>query len=348
MRAFPTGEIYLVHAIGPDANDNMVTGVTLLVSPDRGETWEPGYQNNQRLQVAFPQADGSLAGIGAFAIPDPPGQARSFIADFQELLKGGRKYTYEPRSVRIEGLPRDVQPLADRGSWRTEVIAHFTFSGDTVDFGDELVATAYLKYVGDDISTSVVFSSKDRGRTWHHLADVAGPADAPGTADGPCEPSMTLLKNGDLMCVMRTSSDKTPLVRSYSSDRGRTWSKPDHLPAWGVYPSLRQLSDGRIALSTGRPGIQLWISNDGGASWDMVDVLEYHNSVFPLPYQILVPYGAGNLSGEQTTAYTELVETAPGRLLLTYDRSPFGWAPVPMNSYERGRIFVLPIEIGEA
>lgn len=349
LRAFPTGELFIAHAIAADANDNMLEGVGFLVSTDRGETWDLRYTIPQRLQIPFPQPDGSLGGLGGNAFPSPPGQARSFVAHFLELLNGGRKYTLEPRSVRIEGLPRDVQPSHDSGSWRTEVIAHFWSSGDTIDFGDELVGTAYLKYVGDAISTNIAIGSSDGGRTWRYLADVAGPDDAPGTQDGPCEASMTRLADGDLMCVMRTSSHKTPLVRSYSSDRGRTWTKADHLPAWGVYPSLRRLSNGRVAISTGRPGIQFWLSTDQrGQSWEMIDVVAHHNAIVPPAQQIGVPTGPGNQTGEQTTAYTMLVEVAPGRLLLAYDRTPFGWAPVPLDSEERSRIYVLPIEIGEA
>ena len=40
-----------------------------------------------------------------------------------------------------------------------------------------------------------------------------------------------------------------------------------------------------------------------------------------------------------------MVEVSPNRLLLVYDRSPFGWGPVPTDSDERSRIYVLPIEV---
>ena len=48
---------------------------------------------------------------------------------------------------------------------------------------------------------------------------------------------------------------------------------------------------------------------------------------------------------DQTTAYTELVEIEPNRLLMAYDRTPFGWQPVPVDSDERGRVFVMPIDV---
>ena len=40
-----------------------------------------------------------------------------------------------------------------------------------------------------------------------------------------------------------------------------------------------------------------------------------------------------------------MIEVSPNRLLLVYDRTPFGWKPVPADSAERGRIYVLPVEI---
>lgn len=36
---------------------------------------------------------------------------------------------------------------------------------------------------------------------------------------------------------------------------------------------------------------------------------------------------------------------AADRLLYIYDRTPFGWKPVPVNSPERSRIYALPVRI---
>jgi len=40
-----------------------------------------------------------------------------------------------------------------------------------------------------------------------------------------------------------------------------------------------------------------------------------------------------------------LVEVEPNRLLMVYDRIPFGWNPVPRGSDERSRVFVFPMRI---
>ena len=47
----------------------------------------------------------------------------------------------------------------------------------------------------------------------------------------------------------------------------------------------------------------------------------------------------------QTTSYTQVVPLVPDRLLYIYDRTPFGWKPVPADSWERNRIYALPIRV---
>ncbi|MSP14404.1 MAG: exo-alpha-sialidase [Chloroflexi bacterium] len=171
---------------------------------------------------------------------------------------------------------------------------------------------------------------------------------SPDMREGPCEPTMIQLANGDLMCIMRTGGGaQWHLIRSYSSDRGQTWSPADRLPAFSVDPTVRQVQNGVIALSAGRPGIYLWLSSDPrGSSWESLDILAHHNGILPSMHHIR-PGKSGRDAEDpyQTTAYTEMVEVAPNRLLLVYDRIPFGWSPVPIDSDERSRIYALTIDI---
>ena len=74
-----------------------------------------------------------------------------------------------------------------------------------------------------------------------------------------------------------------------------------------------------------------------------MDVQAYHNATMGPEHQIRVEYG-GEVQA-QTIAYTDILEVAPNRLWLTYDRTPFGWGPVPIDSEERSRIYILPIDI---
>ncbi|MCW5851078.1 MAG: exo-alpha-sialidase, partial [Anaerolineae bacterium] len=181
-----------------------------------------------------------------------------------------------------------------------------------------------------------------------YLASVASRDDIPGATEGPNETSLVRLADGDIMAVMRVGSGVAqPLVKTYSGDGGRTWSRPERLPAYSVAPCLRRLQNGVLALSTGRPGIYLWLSADPrGDHWESFDILGYHNDVMGPAHQMRPGQGGHHATDPyQTTAYTVMAETTPNRLLLTYDRIPFGWNPVPLDSDERNRIYVLTIDV---
>ncbi|HKG26617.1 MAG TPA: hypothetical protein VKB09_13275, partial [Thermomicrobiales bacterium] len=112
-------------------------------------------------------------------------------------------------------------------------------------------------------------------------------------------------------------------------------------------PCVRRLSTGPFVISTGRPGLDLWFSDDPrGERWQSIDLLEYHNATMDEPHQIRKGRGGSHATqAYQTTSYTEFVEVAPGRILLTYDRVPFGWNPVPLDSEERNRVYVIDVEV---
>ena len=65
-----------------------------------------------------------------------------------------------------------------------------------------------------------------------------------------------------------------------------------------------------------------------------------------LPRDAIVDGNINNLEAVtesvQTTAYTAMVEVAPNRVLLAYDRLPRGWNPIPKG--EKGQIFLLEFE----
>ena len=237
------------------------------------------------------------------------------------------------------------------------------FDGDGLEVDGRLLTTSYLRFRGDEGYSTVVLASEDEGRAWRYLSTVAGPEAIPAhpaggpdvvpesSASGPCEPSMTMLKTGELMCVMRIGSGHDwYLARAYSPDGGRSWSETDLLPACSVEPSLRCLSDGTVVISTGRPGIYLWVSTDPrGQSWQSIDLVAHHNEWASGHELSIVPEPSGaqekRHANDQTTAYTELVEIELNRLLMVYDRTPFAWSPVPVDSDERSRIFAMPIDV---
>ena len=104
-----------------------------------------------------------------------------------------------------------------------------------------------------------------------------------------------------------------------------------------------------FALVTGRPGLDLWISNDPKASsWQRIDLAAYHNHWETDPYcriisfpNTLVRLLRGNTMW-QTSSYTGVVEVAPNKLLVCYDRCP---EIAPSGPRDLSRIYVMPIEI---
>ena len=108
------------------------------------------------------------------------------------------------------------------------------------------------------------------------------------------EPHAIELKDGRLLCVIRTEHQPTEnlswqnaydlftLYQSISSDGGRTWSVPVPLPTRedgeieadkiGAPPHLLRLKDGRLLLSCASRisplGIRIFVSDDEGASWE--------------------------------------------------------------------------------
>jgi len=123
--------------------------------------------------------------------------------------------------------------------------------------------------------------------------------------EGPTEAALCRLKDGRLMCIYRLDSDFT-YGQTWSGDEGRSWTKPVECRGpRSVEPSLAVLKDGTVFLSGGRPGLKLWVNQDGtGEDWQEIDMGKYR-------YNFLKNSG--------TTGYTELAILDESHLLYAYD-----------------------------
>ena len=100
----------------------------------------------------------------------------------------------------------------------------------------DLLTPMYGLFKSDAWGRVIISRSTDQGRTWRYPATVmSGPeelcADLPRQFGGYTEPSLTLLPDGQLLCMLRTQGsalpvDHNPLCVSWSSDLGMTWTKP--------------------------------------------------------------------------------------------------------------------------
>ena len=144
----------------------------------------------------------------------------------------------------------------------------------------DLLGTLYGNLKGDNNwYRTMVLRSKDEGDSWQYHASVAFSSDdpdppLPGQYCGYCEPSMALLSNGQLVCIMRTQGthypgEYRPLYQCWSDDLGKTWTRPvpstPHL--MNIAPVLAVLDNGVVACQHGRPGFHVAFSLDHARTW---------------------------------------------------------------------------------
>jgi len=237
-----------------------------------------------------------------------------------------------------------VQP---EDSWHVGI----TVTGSALTEGSRVLATGHSFTRGqlaqERMFHNVIFASEDGGYTWRYYSTVSefDPAfrGQPGY-EGPNESYMIRLADGDLMNVFRVGGgEHWKLHRSYSHDGGKTWSPADILPAWSVRPAVLRLSNGTIALTTGRPGIYLWVATDPRATqWQQVDLMAYHNEWAPEAALKIGSFMRANQKRYETTSYTGLAETSPNHLVMVYDRDP---ERPPTGPKDLSHVYVLPIEI---
>ena len=134
--------------------------------------------------------------------------------------------------------------------------------------------------------------SKDNGKSW----EIVGPIND-GIEFDAIQPSILELPDGKLMMLARTRQDV--LVQSWSSDKGRTWSKLEAsgLPNPNSGTDAVTLKDGRQLLiynhktksngERGRDILNLAISRDG-KKWTPVMTIENEPSVHGYAYPAII------------------------------------------------------------
>lgn len=351
---FPSGELMVAYSLVADTNQNPTYVSAFQISTDGGRSWGHRYDviPDHQPWIYLPEPDGALLAIPAHLHQDDPEDFRNFHAPFTRFERGGRRLVMEPGGLRVVDCPWAVEMFPGRAP-RSNWIARLKFDGSALRAGNRILATGYLSKVGE-LMRNLLLSSEDGGRTWRYHATIADSSSMPesvrglglghpelGGAEGPSETAMIRLADGDLMAVFRVGSGRSwNLRRAYSSDDGRSWTPAEPIPPYSVEPSMLRIANGTIVLSTGRPGIRLWLSADPrGESWQDVDIVDHHNAWAPDATYAISSYGEGRW---QTSSYTEIVEVSPNRLFLVYDR---GAKPVPAHPGDLTRIFVLPIEV---
>lgn len=309
---------------GDEVIDPFKTTALISRSRDGGLHWgEP--RNGFYGECPLPLADASHL-LMPFYLARGPGGLTGY---FQRFVREVDDVEWIKEGVIVTGWPRP-----DGDNWQKHRMAGFVFNGQTVDLkeGGHL-ATLYGYFMNTKRYALVTADSTD-GRKWKIRSIVADENCKLKGKEGPCEAATCRLKDGRLMCVFRLASN-VPYGQCWSSDEGRTWTEPVAMVGpHSVQPSLAVIKDGVIVLSGGRPGIYLWINMDGtGKDWQQIDVMAHHNTCQPKE----------KISA--SSSYTEVVALDETTLLMIYDRLPFPWKPIPVDSAESNSVWVVRLSL---
>jgi len=136
---------------------------------------------------------------------------------------------------------------------------------------------------------SFVLYSDDNFATWRQSVDSMT---APGR--GAHEPAIVQLKDGRLLCLLRTTTGR--LYRAFSSDEGEHWTKPEptHFPAPDAEPLIVRIpTTGDLMIvwnnvesqsNWPRTPLSTAISNDEGETWGHyqdIDARPAHDAAYP-------------------------------------------------------------------
>jgi hypothetical protein len=302
------------------------------ISKDEGKTWTPltgakgvsGFllPNGDRLQVVTPKA----IKTSELRLPAPVGAANENYSKVKQPLYRHSELPPEVQGVCLSRLAKgstgwvsERAALDDPQALRYSLIDLFpiVWWGDLHIASDRsVIAGIYPGYrLRDDGTVDpkdgvFFYRSTDAGHSWQsqgripYQPDLAADSKA-AERMGFTEPAFEILANGNFLCIARTTDGlgNGPMYSSRSQDEGRTWSTPEVMAPFGVLPRLLRLTNGIVALSSGRPGVQLRFCADGrGKTWTK-------------PIELL-PYN------DETTAvscgYTSLLATGPDRFLIIY------------------------------
>lgn len=351
-----TGELICDFSLDGDKHDAEGGFWGYVISNDKGKTW--GMRNTAGFifrEVAFTRdpalPDGSLMMLGGYPLPSAGDDYRNINASSVSIGNGGKTITLSrdvvvslPKPAARHKMSDTVENFASLGPGKIKEAAFMFFSGTTVSSQDGgWLALMYGKLEGDEFFRTIVVKADRSGKKWQYVSTVAGDeaareslkAEGEVGTEGFTEPNMIRLKDGRLFMALRRGSDNQ-MYKSWSTDDGKSWSKPSSLGFKGVKPAMMEMSNGLVVVSTGRPGpIGVHVSEDAGKTWGhFTPVADY---AVRQKAEAATALNEGHPHRRQSsTCYTGLVEVEPGKLLVVYDHLPYaeGWGLNPADKPE--------------
>ena len=200
--------------------------------------------------------------------------------------------------------------------------------GSVVEIDNTLYMPVFGKRPDSSTFESMLMVSTNEGVNWTKRSTISpfvpGPNLSMGS-EGSSETTLLGLDNGDLLAVFRTGqpfpntnvdATEPSLFFLHSTDRGNSWTTPKMLGVGGVFPLLRKLDDGSVALTYGRYGGKVMFADPTGKRWTTPEV------IYDGP-------GSG---------HTEMRRRNDGKYVFVYDQSGF-YPPPWNNSVPSGYVF---------
>lgn len=273
---------------------------TPMESHDNGLTWQSQSKNYTSVRRGY---NIWLKNGEYLEVNTPPAKdIRNFLFFPKPVYVNGNKYFY-----RYEDLPEELQGIYFyhiKSNGKSEILHSkltdpellrysidslmpIVWWGNIRELSNQsLVAGVYPTFYQDESGSiqpnSVSFYlSNNHGISWETLGKIPfvydGIADRIGDKSFD-EPAFEILSDSTFLCVLR-SGNCSPLYKSFSYDKGKTWTKAKPFTPNGVKPNLIRLNNGVIALVSGRPGIQIRFCLDGyGQIWtDPIDMIPFMN-----------------------------------------------------------------------
>lgn len=272
-----------------------------MISRDKGKTWIPKdrqYTTFARTYSIRTRNGGILRiktpisqDINSFkSFPEPVAQKNEKKYYLLDKLPGNLKsiyFTYQDTENKWKDI---IATINDPGLLRYAINDYMpvVWWGNIKELDNNtLVAGVYPCYYLDDNNNvspciTTFYSSMDGGYSWELLGKIPSLSwteyDQLKGDGGFTEPAFEILADSTFLCVMRTGSS-SPMYKSFSYDKGKTWTKPVPFTPNGEKPQLMLLKNGVLVLSSGYPGVQLRFSFDGkGNEWsDPIDMIPFMN-----------------------------------------------------------------------
>jgi len=326
VHRFASGEVMVTMRMSPDEVNPEGDFSAYCISKDGGLTWSRRYTMGAGANVdgaysESPRPDGAIWQLYGWAEPYLPGSVERLRLTLTKFSPGGMEFEQRrdvplqmSRAIDLAHTELFDRHVQDGGLARQPTVVPWGPILEALD-GALLAPVYYTAERDQRYYRLALIRSGDGGKSWNEYSTVAavdpGEKPWPGMGEeGPCEAGMVRLADKRLYAIFRTGGNGY-IGQAWSSDDGKTWTKPTSTPYQGVALRVRRLSNGLLACTTGRPGpVVVMFNVDGTAtSWSHV-----------------TPIFSG-----KSTHYTDFIEVEPGKLLVVYDSVPYGWHEIPYS-----------------